>query len=624
MTSRTSKIQRLLLSLIALSLQGCKPVIRAPGEGSSVWSLLGVISPSSSAYTAANWSSQPVYGAYLNGALKANYSGSASLSAYTDSACTASASGALATTQNPLSFLLGLASFTGVNYTLPGHLEETLYLKAQSSGLGASSCSSAIDIVHHFNAGSGYALFQHLGNSAGGANNASKNEEVVAKHVLMDSQGRLVIAGVTTGSLGERYGVIYRYYPDGSLDTTFGSSGYTLFDSSGVGADSPVALQKDSLGRYLVVSNSAAASTAHNEVAIWRFTSNGAVDTAFGGGSGYVIFQHNGLGASGLNNGTKSDLATDFIIDSQGRYVLIGSSFNAMGGSDLVMWRYTSAGALDASFGSGTGYMVLNSGVMGTAGAPANNKLDEASSIAVDGQDRYIVVGSSRDVGGRMRLVLWRFNEDASLDTTLSGGDGYVIFQPAGNTAAGSAVSSDYGSVIKIDSQGRYLIAGRSAAPNLELEVTLWRYNSSGAIDTTYGSGTGYITLNHLGANFGGVAYGGGRDDTLSDIALDSSGNAVILAYTNNASAGSYEMVLARYDSSGTLDTTFGSGAGSVLFQHDGVGAAGAANISKYDAPSSLVIDSRGRIIAAGTSYTPASTPEVVLWRYLSSGDLDL
>jgi hypothetical protein len=94
-----------------------------------------------------------------------------------------------------------------------------------------------------------------------------------------------------------------------------------------------------------------------------------------------------------LVTGGTAQLFTDLAIDTSGRLVLAGYSNN--GGSLIATARYSSAGALDTSYGTG-----------GVQTAPAAGVLPLAS-FAADG--RLLVVGSTPRSGGGSDSAVWRF-----------------------------------------------------------------------------------------------------------------------------------------------------------------------------------------------------------------------
>ena len=135
--------------------------------------------PVSSAYTAAPWASLPSYAFHDLGtsSILSTYADSVSLIAYSNSGCIGVAAGTLALAANPVSVAAGVASFSGASYTLGSALEETISIKASAQSSGLSVCSGPVDILHYFNLGSGYALFQTGGAGAAGAANATKLDQ---------------------------------------------------------------------------------------------------------------------------------------------------------------------------------------------------------------------------------------------------------------------------------------------------------------------------------------------------------------------------------------------------------------------------------------------------------------
>ncbi|MDQ3011082.1 MAG: hypothetical protein M3X11_10330, partial [Acidobacteriota bacterium] len=114
--------------------------------------------------------------------------------------------------------------------------------------------------------------------------------------------------------------------------------------------------------------------------------------------------------------------------------------------------------------------------------------------------------------------------------------------------------------------------------PALAQNFALAGYDANGNLDADFG-GDGKVT----------TSFGNGLNGSATAIAVDSSGRVVAVGTVNS------QFALTRYKKDGSLDTTFGSGAGMVL----------TAFLNSYSASASAVaIDQQGRIVVAGTTTT--------------------
>jgi uncharacterized delta-60 repeat protein len=151
-----------------------------------------------------------------------------------------------------------------------------------------------------------------------------------------------------------------------------------------------------------------------------------------------------------------------------------------------------------------------------------------------------------------------------------------------------------------MDSVGRVLVVGTSSALGRYADnndFLLTRYDSDGALDRSFGI-DGFVTtdLSAFGSN-----------DWASGVAIDSAGRIIVVGRTFTSRAMSYpSMVLARYDSDGFLDATFGDG-GIVITDTGGRGFF-----------LGVTMDAAGRIVVAGSSYG-----SFMLARYKPDGWLD-
>src|SRR5260370_5518970 len=119
---------------------------------------------------------------------------------------------------------------------------------------------------------------------------------------------------------------------------------------------------------------------------------------------------------------------------------------------------------------------------------------------------------------------------------------------------------------------------------------------ASFSLDSTYGSGGKVIT------SFGNQAYA-------KSVALQSDGKAVAVGF--NFNGGHQNWSIARYNTNGTLDTSFGTN--GIVTQDFG-----------YDNEAhAVVIQSDGKIVIAGSGLTENEPRIWTIGRYNSDGSLD-
>jgi uncharacterized delta-60 repeat protein len=220
--------------------------------------------------------------------------------------------------------------------------------------------------------------------------------EDIATGVTIDASGRVVVVGYSTNAAGDQDMTVWRFTDDGTPDASFGSAGVFRHDNAagGHGNDVAQSVKVDASGRIVATGWSPRiAGNLNEDLAVWRLLPNGTLDTSFNG-TGYLTH-------SGAAGGDGMDIGRGIGIDGTGRIVVVGQSQNAAGDSDMVVWRYTEAGQLDAMFGSG-GVKVQ----AGTAGGTAGR--DGARAIAFDSNGRLLVAGHSVNAAGNSDMVLWR------------------------------------------------------------------------------------------------------------------------------------------------------------------------------------------------------------------------
>lgn len=198
-----------------------------------------------------------------------------------------------------------------------------------------------------------------------------------------------------------------------------------------------------------------------------------------------------------------------------------------------------------------------------------------ANAVAIQANGKIVVAGS---LGGDFLVA--RYNANGTLDTTFSE-DGIAVTDFGGG-------GTDSALAIAIQSDGRIVVAGNAGLAN-NARVGVARYNVNGTLDGTF-SGDGLFTMDFVGSA-GGAAQA---------LAIQGDGKIVIVG-----SSGS-DFAIARLNSNGTLDTTFG---GTGLVTKD----FGSGN----DGATAVAILPDGRIVVAGS--TTVAGRGVFAWDYFSS-----
>jgi len=376
--------------------------------------------------------------------------------------------------------------------------------------------------------------------------------------VAIDSGGKIVVAGSSTNPFGNTDMMLWRYNSDGTLDTTFNGTGFVLHNNAAGGDGNDVATRMliDANGKILLSGFSDSATDT--DMVLWRFDANGSLDTTFNG-KGFVT-------SDSAAGGNGRDTGFGIASDAGGRILVTGLSHNGSD-FDMALWRYNSDGTPDTTF-NGTGFVTSN----GAAGGVGR---DAGGAVIVDHKGRIVVTGQS-DNGTGMEMTLWRYDSNGSLDTTFNG-TGIVS-----STGSADKSGENMGFDIVEDNAGRYVIVGESSNGR-DRDMIIWRYNSDGSPDTTFNS-KGWVT-NTTGA-------GGDGEDIGTGVAIDDRSRIVVTG-RSISSANNYDMALWRYNNDGTPDTTFKGGS---VFNNSAAGGNG------HDGGKAVVLDAAGRIVVAGYS----------------------
>ena len=244
-------------------------------------------------------------------------------------------------------------------------------------------------------------------------------------------------------------------------------------------------------------------------------------------------------------------------------------------------------GTLDPAFGHG-----------GQLQIDFNDSTDIAYAVALQPDGKLVLAGTTytNNDYSKEDFAVSRHNPDGTPDPTF-GNNGRVTTDFPGLAAVASSV------VIQPD--GKLLVAG-GAFPNFTFlgDFVLVRYTATGALDPSFGNGGIVVT------SFPG------QGSYANDVALQPDGRIVaagtdFVNFSTEESSNT-DFAIARYTSSGALDTSFGNGGGVVT---DFAGF--------NDDVFAIVVQPDGKLVAAGSAKDAATYYDFAVARYLANGALD-
>ena len=255
------------------------------------------------------------------------------------------------------------------------------------------------------------------------------------------------------------------------------------------------------------------------------------------------------------------DLGGGVTVQNDGKILVAGQS-RTNGKSVVAVVRYNTDGSLDTSFDQDG---KVTTGIGGHA--------DAGLSVALQGDGKILVAGCA-NAAADSDFALIRYNTDGSLDSSFSG-DGKVT------TDMGS--DRDIGCDIVVQPDGKVLVAG--AVNNSDFALV--RYNSDGTLDASFGMEgkvrTDFKLLPRLMPN------SSERPDLGYSVALQSDGKIIVAGESralDTTDYGNFHFAMARYNTDGSLDRSFGrtSLGSSVNYVENGPATLLSQDVEIYDA----------------------------------------
>ncbi len=242
--------------------------------------------------------------------------------------------------------------------------------------------------------------------------------------------------------------------------------------------------------------------------------------------------------------GSNDDAGYSVAVDSSGNIYVTGYTWSfGAGGSDVLLLKFDPHGSL------------LWQKTWGGSNA------DIGRSVAVDSSGNIYVTGYTNSFGaGGNDVLLLKFDSSGSLLWQLTWG--------------GSSTDAGYG--VAVDASGNVYVTGYTNSTGAGgNDVLLLKFDSAGSLLLPWQK-----------------TWGGSSDDEGFGVAVDSSGNVYVTGYTFSFGAGIYDVLLLKFDSSGSL-----------LWQKTWGG-------SSNDVGYGVAVDFSGNALVAGSvSEAPPYTP---------------
>ncbi|QDU18781.1 tandem-95 repeat protein [Urbifossiella limnaea] len=282
----------------------------------------------------------------------------------------------------------------------------------------------------------------------------------VRGRVAVGADGKLVVAG-TAGTVGSNADFsVRRFNPNGTTDTTFGSSGYVQLNPVGA-SDQVEAVLVQPDGMVVVAGSGVTTGTTTGEMVVVRLRANGTLDaTGFGTGGVVRLTFGSGVAAGVL----------DAALQADGKVVLSGFI-----GTDFAVVRLNADGSPDATFGTGG---VVRTAALSAAGAKAHG-------VAVAPDGKIVAVGVDGEGTASSVLVVARYSAAGVPDGSF------------GNSGVSTVASSGYdqrGTDVAVRADGKVLVGVRLRnTSNGTYDYAVMRFNADGSPDNGFGTGGAYV-----------------------------------------------------------------------------------------------------------------------------------
>jgi uncharacterized delta-60 repeat protein len=349
----------------------------------------------------------------------------------------------------------------------------------------------------------------------------------------------------------------------GTIDSTFNGTGIYTFDFGFHDNLNDVTMQAD---QKIICTGVALTPAFSSVMKVMRLHSDGT----------------NGVYSLLLGNETHG---YESYVQDDGKILVAGITYDINYIADWMLLRLDSTGVLDPTFGT-NGITTLD----------FEGRDDIADALTVQADGKILVSGTYNDtIDFYNNPTIVRFTADGIVDSTF-GTNGKV-------SVHGLHIDNELTS-IEVQQDGKIVAGGHYSTVftgAMNFDVLVIRVDNTGVLDPSFGVGGVVIT-----------PINGGVDDSFG-LDIDSNGNVYVAGFTTLPVTLTYDMIIVKYDSTGTPDPGFGNG-GIVTF-----------NNSDQDVAMDIQVQPDNKIVVGGSSGAGMFGPrDFAIWRYLSDGTPDI
>ncbi len=408
--------------------------------------------------------------------------------------------------------------------------------------------------------------------ASGGIVNLPTTTDNGASAVVVQSDGKVVVAGYVTRNTGYSSISVQRLNRDGSLDTTFNRTGSVTIQTGNDDIPRAVALQPD--GKILV-GGGWSGNHGSGGGLVARLNANGTLDTTFGSKGLWL--------STAADRVNKLAVLTDPAHPTTLTGIVAADDASANGARCIGVVKLTPIGKPDTTFGTGGVAVFANL-------AGGGDRRTGSVAVAPSGEiylAGYVQLSGMTAPDGCVAAV----TPAGALDTTFGGEAGYILADPTGSQESEFYDLAVQTLTVNGQPVNRLLAAGYIVTPNQTGFIAA--YTLGGAVDTTFGTGGSFTYTNPPGAL---------GQSLFRSLALEADGS-IVLGGTQNYTAADgsnpFEMLVGHLTAAGAADTSFGT--------------AGTGFVAVQDGQSSnvwgLAIDpSDGGILLSGFSYSSSTS----------------